>query len=197
MHLKVPSSQAPAGRRRGAYGDADARPRSRLVGKAGASTGVAAAVIAKRTALATSRGTSGEAEMRPASRYTASTAVANAGLRHAAVPQRTNRVDRPGRMNAVVATRTRPSGTNCRHSRHRALPVGARSMAWTFGRALNVISSKTARMVLFWCAYRHARALAPAAFDRRAHPPRSASTGTRRSPYGPRGLRIRRLDIVQ
>ena len=54
--------------------------------------------------------------------------------------QRKSTVLRPGRTNAVIATRGSPFGTALRQRRQRARPVGADSMRYVDFRAKNVMS---------------------------------------------------------
>ena len=91
-------------------------------------------------------------ETREASLQTLSTASAK-GLSMQDT-QRTKHVARCGQTNAVVRTRSVPTGITLRHRRHRARPVGAYSMMYVLDLVLNPIvftthNAATAPRMLF------------------------------------------------
>lgn len=81
----------------------------------------------------------GTASARP---YTFNTAAAKLASRHAACL--TSRVPRPGRTNACVTTLTSPNAIPFLHFRQRARRVGAKSIKYDDGLALNVIGAAAA-----------------------------------------------------
>ena len=71
--------------------------------------------------------------------YVASTALTKVASMQAGRAQRKSTALRPGRTNAVIATRRSPFGTALQQRRQRARPVGADSMRYVDFRAKNVI----------------------------------------------------------